>query len=108
MAGSKRLQATASPDTLEGDWLVERVAGLLPPVRLTKRIENGRGWTRLAGIPVAPFRVVGRTLVYRGWPIRDDLEQESERSWSGRGLVLGHEFCRFRLVRPPGELGARR
>ena len=106
MAGSKRLRATASPDTLEGDWLVERVAGLLPPLGLTKRIAKGRGWTRLAGIPVAPFRVVGRTLVYRGWPIRDDLEQESEGSWSGRGLVLGREFCRFRLVRPPDEPGA--
>ena len=106
MAGSKRLRATASPDTLEGDWLVERVAGLLPPLGLTKRIAKGRGWTRLAGIPVAPFRVVGRTLVYRGWPVRDDLEQESEGSWSGRGLVLGREFCRFRLVRPRDEPGA--
>jgi len=106
MSGSKRQRVTASPDTLEGDWLVERVAGFLPPVGLTKSIANGRGWTRLAGIPIAPFRVVGRTLVYRGWPIRDDLEQDSEGSWSGRGFVLGREFCRFRLVRPPGALGA--
>jgi len=75
-------------------------------IGLTKSIANGRGWTRLAGIPIAPFRVVGRTLVYRGWPIRDDLEQDSEGSWSGRGFVLGREFCRFRLVRPPGALGA--
>ena len=108
MVDSTRLRATASPDILEGDWLVERVAGFLPPAGLTKRIENDRGWTRLVGIPVAPFRVVGRTLVYRGWPIRDDLEQESEGLWSGRGLVLGREFCRFRLVRHPGKLGARR
>ena len=87
----------ASP--LDGTWRVERVSGLLPPVGLTKRIANGRGWTFAARIPVAPFRVVGTTLVYRGWPIRDELAPAAAGTWHGRGLLLGREFCRFRLVR---------
>jgi hypothetical protein len=84
---------------LDGVWRVEREAGLLPPFGLTKKIEDGRGSTRAMGIPVAPFRVAGRTLVYRGWPVRDELEPRTDGSWAGRGLLLGREFCRFRLVR---------
>jgi hypothetical protein len=85
--------------SLEGTWRVERTGGLLPPFGLSKRIEGGRGWTLAAGIPVAPFRVVGTTLAYRGWPVRDELEPAPDGSWHGRALLLGREFCRFRLVR---------
>jgi hypothetical protein len=86
-------------DELDGVWRVEREAGVLPPVGLSKKISGREGWTRALGVPVAPFRVVGRTLVYRGWPVRDELEPRVDGSWGGRGLVLGREFCRFRLVR---------
>jgi hypothetical protein len=85
--------------SLEGTWRVERTSGLVPPFGLSKRIANGRGWTLAAGVPVAPFRVAGTTLVYRGWPFRDELAPEPDGSWRGRGVALGREFCRFRLVR---------
>jgi hypothetical protein len=85
--------------SLDGIWRVERTGGVLPPFGLSKRIERGRGWTLVAGLPVAPFRVAGTTLVYRGWPVRDELEPAADGSWNGRGIVLGREFCRFRLVR---------
>ena len=84
---------------LDGDWRVERESGLLPPFGLSKTIRGGSGWTRAAGLPVAPFHVAGTTLDYRGWPVRDELAERADGSWSGRGLLLGREFCRFRLVR---------
>jgi hypothetical protein len=87
---------------LDGTWRVERKSGFLPPAGLGKRIRGDAGWTTVAGLPVAPFRVAGRTLVYRGWPVRDELEPQADGSWAGRGVLLGHEFCRFRLVRADG------
>jgi hypothetical protein len=81
-----------------GVWRVERVGGLLPP-GLRKRIGRGGGSTRLGPLPLALFRVRGRTLDYRLLPIRDELTPAGDGSWLGRGLVLGREFCRFRLVR---------
>ncbi|MBF5043897.1 hypothetical protein FGE12_15965 [Aggregicoccus sp. 17bor-14] len=90
--------------SLEGRWYVRRVSGLLPP-GVTKRIGVGSGWTLLLGLPVAPFRVLGaqgapsadRVLRYRVLPIRDELSPRADGSWEGRGLLLGLEFCRFRL-----------
>jgi hypothetical protein len=92
---------------LDGIWRVEREAGVLPPFGLSKKIEGGEGWTRALGLPVAPFRVAGRALVYRGWPLRDELEPRADGSWTGRGLLLGREFCRFRLVRVTDAPGSR-
>ena len=92
---------------LDGTWQVEREAGVLPPFGLSKKIERGHGWTRALGLPVAPFRVAGRTLVYRGWPVRDELAPRPDGSWAGRGLLLGREFCRFRLVRVTEAPGSR-
>ena len=89
---------TSAMPRLEGTWRVEREAGVLPPFGVGKRIAGGEGWTTLAGIPVAPFRVAGSTLVYRGWPVRDVLEPCADGTWVGRGILLGREFCRFRLV----------
>ncbi len=93
--------------SLDGTWRVEREAGLLPPFGVGKRIRGDSGWTTLAGLPAAPFRITGRTLVYRGWPVRDELEPQADGSWRGRGFLLGREFCRFRLVpvsdRNPGS-----
>jgi hypothetical protein len=81
-----------------GRWRVERVGGLLPP-GLRKRIGQDGGSTRLGPLPLAVFRVRGRTLDYRLLPIRDELTPSADGTWLGRGLVLGREFCRFRLVR---------
>jgi hypothetical protein len=99
-----REQTNAMAD-LDGVWRVERESGLLPPFGLSKIIQGGTGWTRAAGLPVAPFRVAGRTLVYRGWPVRDELTARPDGSWSGRGVVMGREFCSFRLVRETKSTG---
>ena len=86
---------------LEGSWKVRRQSGLLPPRGVSKRIGTGTGWTLVVGVPVASFRVEARgeerTLRYRLLPIRDELRPRSDGGWEGRGLLLGREFCRFRL-----------
>ena len=84
--------------SLEGTWRVERESGLLPSFGVGKRISEDDGWTTVVGVPVAPFRVAGSTLVYRGGPVRDVLEPRGDGTWSGRGFLLGREVCRFRLV----------
>jgi len=84
--------------SLEGRWRVERESGLLPPFGLSKRIAGGRGATLVGPVPVASFRVEGTTLLYAGWPARDELSVGPDGTWRGRGLFLGREFCRFRLV----------
>ena len=83
---------------LEGTWRVERVSGVLPPFGLSKRIEGGSGWTRAAGVRVAPFDVDGQALDYLLLPLRDELAPRPDGTWDGRGLAFGREFCRFRLV----------
>jgi hypothetical protein len=77
---------------LAGRWRVERTSGLLPPFGLRKRIGADAGWTALGPVPVARFRVRGRTLAYAVWPLQDELIEQV-------GLIFGREFCRFRLVR---------
>jgi hypothetical protein len=84
---------------LAGHWRVERTSGLLPPVGLRKRIGRGRGWTTLGPLPLAAFRVHGRTLDYILWPVKDELAEGENEEWIGRGLIFGREFCRFRLLR---------
>lgn len=83
---------------LDGRWRVRRVSGVLPPFGVRKRIQDGRGWTLVGPVPLASFEVRGTTLVYRGLPIRDELERQADGTWLGRGLLRGREFCRFRLV----------
>jgi len=61
-----------------GRWRVERVSGLLPPVGLRKRIGPRSGSTGLGPLPLARFRVRGRTLDYVGWPLRDELRQRED------------------------------
>ena len=40
---------------LEGDWRVERLSGLLPPmIAIWKRIRDGRGSTRFGPLPGVP------------------------------------------------------
>jgi hypothetical protein len=88
---------------LDGVWRIERESGVLPPFGLSKRIFGTSGWTLVAGLPAAYFTVrlhaEDATLDYVGWPVRDELSPREDGSWSGRGLLLGREFCRFRLVR---------
>lgn len=88
---------------LDGVWRVEREAGVLPPFGVSKRIFGGNGWTLVAGVPTASFDVrrAGETatLDYVGLPVRDELTPAHDGSWDGRGLLLGREFCRFRMVR---------
>lgn len=95
------------PDALCGKWLVRREAGFLPGFGLSKIIRrDGRGVTRVLGVPLLPFRVRMRPygasaeLRYRLLPVRDELHA-APRGWSGRGLLFDREFCRFRLVREP-------
>ena len=83
---------------LDGRWRVHRVSGILPPFGVRKRIQQGRGWTLVGPVPVASFDVRGATLIYRRLPIRDELDRQIDGTWLGRGLLWGHEFCRFRLV----------
>jgi hypothetical protein len=52
----------------------------------------------MLGLPVALFRLQGQTLAYRLLPIPDELTPKADGSWEGRGLLLGREFCRFRLA----------
>ena len=85
--------------SLDGCWRVERESGVLPPFGVSKRIFGNGGWTLLGGAPVAYFRVRGTTLDYVGWPVKDVLTPREDGTWSGRALMLGQEFCRFRLVR---------
>jgi hypothetical protein len=80
-----------------GSYRVERISGLLPP-GLGKTIDGDRGVTTLAGKPLARFGTAGRSLIYDWLPVRDRLEREPDGSWTGRGIVAGVEFCRFRLV----------
>jgi hypothetical protein len=97
-AGGTPRQTTGVP-TLDGVWRVEREAGILPPFGVMKRIFGDSGWTLVGGVPAGHFRVKGNTLEYVGWPVKDVLTPRDDGSWSGRGLMLGREFCRFRMIR---------
>jgi hypothetical protein len=104
--GADRVNESPSPDgeeieggALDGSWRVERVSGWLLPFGLHKEVAEGRGSTRLGPLPVSFFDVRGRTLRYRGLPVRDELAPMPDGTWLGRGFVFGREFCRFRLVR---------
>jgi hypothetical protein len=86
--------------SLTGTFRVRRLSGLLPPIGVTKRIEESTGVTCLFNVPVGKFRVIGRRLVYSWWPIIDDIDGEDGRGLLGRGRLWGVlTFCRFRLER---------
>jgi hypothetical protein len=85
--------------SLTGHFRVKRLSGLLPPFGVSKRIDGRTGYTSLFGLPVARFRVVGHRLVYRRWPIVDELRPDGN-AFVGRGRLFGIvTFCRFRLER---------
>ena len=86
---------------LDGEWEVERVSGVLPPMYgVRKRIAGGRGATHAGPLPGLPFDVVGLTLRYRFPPgLVDHLEPAGEGVYSGRATLFGRELGRFRMRR---------
>ena len=86
---------------LDGDWRVERLSGLLPPLYgVRKRIRGARGETKVGPLPGVPFRVVGLKLEYHA-PLGgfvDLLEREGD-GYAGRATFRGREYGRFRLTR---------
>lgn len=98
------MDATDPVAPLVGRWRVRRESGVLPNFGLSKSIApDGRGVTRVLGLPLLPFRLRalpdgGAKLRYRLLPLEDTLARDGE-TWVGRGFLLGREFCRFRLVR---------
>lgn len=91
---------------LEGDWRIERVDGLLPPmVGVWKRIRGERGETRVGPMVAWPFRVERReerfALVYRPpfSALVDEVRAAPDGSWLGRSVLGGRELGRFRMIR---------
>lgn len=92
--------------SLQGDWRVERVAGLLPPmVGVHKRIRGEHGETRIGPLLSVSFRLEGRegyvALIYRPpfSMLVDELWPEANGSWIGRSTLCGRKFGRFRMIR---------
>jgi ferritin-like metal-binding protein YciE len=102
---------------LEGDWRVEHLGGVLPPmVGVRKRIRGDSGETRVGPLVIWPFRIERRderaALVYRApfSSVVDELEAAADGSILGRSVLAGRELGRFRMVRsgyhdPVGEEG---
>ncbi len=91
---------------LEGDWQVERLNGLLPPMTgVWKRIRGDRGSTRFGPLPGVPFRLEQRegyvALIYRPpfSMLVDELRDQADDSWLGRATLGGRELGRFRMTR---------
>jgi hypothetical protein len=91
---------------LKGEWKIERLGGLLPPmIDIRKRVHGTRGETRFGALPVWPFRIERRAgriaLVY--YPpfclLVDELQPEASGSWLGRTVICGRELGRFRMTR---------
>jgi hypothetical protein len=85
---------------LEGHWQVRRISGLLPP-GVTKRIGSANGKTLWFGVPIGSFRIVEARLIYRCWPIVDEIDRTEDGLFRGRGYLFGWKFCRFQLERIP-------
>jgi hypothetical protein len=87
--------------SLDGTWEVERVGGLLPPMRrVNKVINGGRGETRVGSLVGVPFDVRGLELRYRRpFGAFVDLLEPDGDGFRGRSTVFGRQFGRFRLRR---------
>ena len=93
-------KATAM-SSLDGEWNVRRVSGVLPPLYgVRKRIDGQEGVT-LPPLPVPlPFDVVGLELRYRG--LLSGLVDTSSRmvtDWQGIARYRGRELGRFAMTR---------
>jgi hypothetical protein len=87
--------------SLDGTWAVRRTGGLLPPlIGVHKRIEGGRGETRVGKIAGVPFDVVGLELHYRQ-PFAGfvDVLTADGDGFTGRATVRGRELGRFAMTR---------
>jgi hypothetical protein len=86
---------------LDGEWIVERTGGLLPPLLgVRKRIRGDRGVTALGPLPGMPFDVRDRELHYRA-PLLGlvDVVEPDGDGFAGRALFRGREWGRFRMRR---------
>jgi hypothetical protein len=94
-------------EALDGDWTVERVSGLLPPMLgISKSIRGGRGETRIAGLVRLPFTVApapggGARIAYRAplAMIVDEVTPDGQGGWSGISRVAGVGIGAFRMRR---------
>ena len=91
---------------LQGDWRVERLDGLLPPmIGVRKRIRGDRGETRIGNLPGWRFRVERReggvALIYHPpfSALVDELLPGDRGSWLGRSTLGGRELGRFSMSR---------
>jgi hypothetical protein len=100
------LQMTIPPPELDGNWIVLRAAGLLPPlVGVRKTISGGHGYTSVGPLRVH-FDVVVRELRYRGALSRFvDVVEPAGDGWVGRATFAGREYGRFRLIRAASRGG---
>jgi hypothetical protein len=91
--------------SLDGEWRVQRVSGLLPPLAgVRKRISGRNGETTLGPLR-ARFEVEGLTLRYcRPFgALVDELEPDDD-GFRGRAMFLGRVYGRFEL-RPASRGG---
>ena len=77
---------------LDGVWKVEPLPGV------TKRIEGGRGVTRVGRLPGVPFRVRGLELVYPGGFLVDRCVPDGD-GFRLEATLGGWVWGRFRLRR---------
>ena len=86
---------------LDGEWELQRLAGVLPPlVGIRKRIRGERGATVLPGGLPVPFAVVGHELRYRPpFSMVVDVLEPDRDGWHGRTTVFGRTVGEFRMSR---------
>lgn len=86
---------------LDGEWDVQRLSGLLPPLAgIRKRIGGDRGATVLPGGLRVPFAVVARELRYRPpFSMVVDVLEPGSDGWHGRATVFGRTVGEFRMSR---------
>jgi hypothetical protein len=90
---------------LDGDWLVKREGGLLPPmVGVRKHIDGARGVTTLGPLRF-PFDVEGRSLRYRFPPGLVDVLEPDGDGFRGRARLAGRRLGSFRLERAGATRG---
>jgi ferritin-like metal-binding protein YciE len=91
---------------LDGEWVVERTGGALPPLYgVEKRISGDGGETIVGRVARLRFDVRGRELRYR-FPLQgvvDHLEP-ANGGYAGRTTLAGREIGRFRMRRPGGDM----
>jgi len=87
-------------DELDGDWDLQRLSGLLPPLGgVRKRIRGDHGSTILPIGVGPPFAVAGHELRYRPpFTMFVDVLEPDGDGWQGRATVFGRTFGEFRMT----------